>query len=67
MTIVDQLRSGARQQANTLTEFATRPVGVFETIDKMVRTARSTARGTVTQTGIRPPSALERFRQLRNR
>jgi len=65
MTVVDRLRSGARQQANTLTEFATRPVGVFETVDKMVRTARSTVRGTVTQTGIRAPNALKRFRRLR--
>lgn len=65
MPVVDIVKTGARRQMNTVVNFATAPVGVFETVDKMVRQARSTAQSVVSQRGVSRPDVLRRFRLLR--
>lgn len=65
MPIVEIVKSGARNQANTLVSFLTTPVGPFETVDRMVKNARSTARQVFQQTGVRAPGVLQRFRLMR--
>jgi hypothetical protein len=53
-SVVEVVTMGVRRQVNTLTRFLTEPVGVFETVDTIVRNARITARSLLETVGIRP-------------
>ncbi len=41
MSVVKELVDLARKEARILKEFATEPRGLFETVDEMIKTARS--------------------------
>jgi len=49
---IDTLIRGVKQEGTIVRSFATTPKGPFETIDRMVRTARSTVRGTARAAGV---------------
>jgi len=53
--VVDVLIRGARREIQHVIDFATTPVGPFETVDKMVKTARQTVRDVASEVGVRIP------------
>ncbi|GAI50139.1 unnamed protein product, partial [marine sediment metagenome] len=55
MPVIDVLMRGARQQVQQVINLATTPVGPFAAIDRMVTSARSTARNVGAEVGLRGP------------
>jgi len=54
--ISEILAEGIRRQTGTLIEFATTPVGPFQTLDRMVANARRTIRDVTSAVGIAVPA-----------
>lgn len=65
MSAVDIVVRGAKQQVGNVIDFVTTPVGPFETVDKMVKNTRNTARSLLRQVGVRAPERIRGLRFLR--
>ncbi|MEM2618752.1 MAG: hypothetical protein QW356_04625 [Candidatus Hadarchaeales archaeon] len=62
-TVLEIVLNGVRRQAETVTRFVTQPVGIFETVDQVVRNTRKTAKDILETVGVRAPSTLLRGSQ----
>jgi hypothetical protein len=51
---------GVRRQVETVTQFLTEPVGVFETLDRIVRNTRRTVREVMESIKLPTPAILRR-------
>lgn len=51
MNVIEGVMNLVQEEAKVVREFATEPVGIFETIDKAVKTARRTIKETITGAG----------------
>lgn len=55
--VIEILKRGVTRQAENVRTFMTTPTGPFETLDKVVRNSRSTAREVVASVGVTIPAA----------
>lgn len=72
MTVVDVVISGAKEELRNVTDFISTPSGPFETVDKVVKTARRTARRAASSAGVPLPlkgqmRLVDRVPKLRDR
>jgi len=65
MPVLDVLINGVKKEINNVITFATTPVGIFETIDKMIIDARTTGRQLISEVTGMTPLKMLRGRRIR--